>query len=265
MRFRPGLTCLTLLLAQGCYLDWPDRLLRRDSQVTDGSELDLPVKDGAPGSDADGLSPCFGQICPTGCNVQEKRCYRLKPSNIDPAGFFGLATGALALTTTDATIDTGTGEIKQGTTVIRPAGSKGSAANGVYWDVVSQGAGAPEVAVFAAASLDLAASAQVTVVGQHALALYLIDSASVAGTLQAPAKGSTGSRRRSGGWSKPSPPSVASSVQSSWWSTVTPEATGSAASLPGSPSPWPSSPRSSPWCSPSSWPWGPGASHNARC
>ena len=66
-----------------------------------------------------------------------------------------------ALAGTDATINTDTGEIKDGAVAVRPAGSQGSVAGdgGIYWTVVAQ-SGAPELAVFAVGNLEIKAGAQ---------------------------------------------------------------------------------------------------------
>jgi hypothetical protein len=161
-----------------------------------GGSWDLPVFPQGDalvaGGDADGkVGPGCTASCKLGCNTAAGRCNRVKPSNYDPSGIHDQAIGKLS-GTGEIVIDVETGEIKDGAGVIRPAGSRGGVAGGIYWDVVSQGAGYPELAVFGVAALDLPAGAKASATGKHAVAIYVTGAATIAGTLAVPAAGSEG-------------------------------------------------------------------------
>lgn len=127
------------------------------------------------------VGPGCTTSCPLGCNEILGRCNRLKPSNLDASKLYDASSAALA-PAADVTVDTDTGEIKEGATVVRAAGNQGSAEGGVFFDVVTQ-SGGPEIAVFGLASLDLPQGQTITVSGTRALALYATDKVSLAGTV----------------------------------------------------------------------------------
>jgi hypothetical protein len=190
---RRALGLIVAGLAVGCI-----PALDRSPSTDQGSKpsWDLPVFPQGDalvkGGDADGKAgPGCTVQCKLGCNAAAGRCYRVKPSNLDPSGFHDQVTGKL-FAAGAVSIDTETGEIKDGTTVIRAPGNKGGVDGGFYWGVVSQGAGYPDLAVFGMAGLDLPAGAQASVTGKHAVAIYVAGAATIAGTLAVPAAGHKG-------------------------------------------------------------------------
>lgn len=148
-----------------------------------------PLYDGpTPGSEPKGS--CATLTCELGCDELLGRCRRLRAANVDAAPIFAAALDTLTLAST-ATIDTSSGEIKDGATTIRAAGSEGSAVGGVYWASVAQGSGG-KLALFGVKRLELKAGATVTILGAQGFVLYATEGATVAGSLLAPAKGSQG-------------------------------------------------------------------------
>jgi hypothetical protein len=148
-----------------------------------------PLYDGPkPGSEPGGS--CASLVCELGCDELLGRCRRLRAVNVDAAPVFAAALETLTLSGA-ATIDTDSGEIKDGATTIRAAGSEGSAVGGVYFASVAQGSGA-KLALFGVKRFELKAGATVTIVGKQAFLLYATEAATIAGTLVAPAKAAQG-------------------------------------------------------------------------
>ena len=141
--------------------------------------------------------PCPGTTCPLGCNAALHRCYRLRPSNFDPAPSYDGASGGLAFKSAQGSINTSTGEIKDGSTVLRAPGS--GVKQNIYWSTVKQKS-APDLSVFGMAYLFVPPGATVVVTGKIPLALLVKGSATIAGRLVAAAsKSSAGSGGFGGG------------------------------------------------------------------
>jgi hypothetical protein len=169
------------------------RLLFPDGPLPDGPLPDQPqpgdqTVDQPPSPDVS--LPCQGLTCPLGCNVTAKRCYRLKPTGFDAAPFYDQLTADVVANSAPLTFETDTGEVRVGTTVLRSAGGHGQVKNGIYWDTSTQAGGYPEVGVFGLKSLEVAAGANASVVGDRAFALYVAGDVQIAGTLAAPVNGS---------------------------------------------------------------------------
>ncbi len=158
---------------------WPDTTSWPD--VT--PHLDVPLTDIMP-------APCTGYVCPLGCNAKENRCYRLKPSNFDAKAFFSLVSD-VTFTSTTVVINTSTGEIKDGNTVRRAAGSAGTVNKGIYWGVVKQKGGYPDIAVFGVKNLNVGTTTTITVTGSRALAIYASANVFLDGKIVAVGSGAT--------------------------------------------------------------------------
>ena len=149
---------------------------------------DLPPLDLKPPPDskwpADLSPPCGGVSCLLGCDTTLNRCKRLDPSNFSTKAFFSLKLGAVSSSiSAPLTFNTSTGEVRKGTTVLRPGGSVGLK-NGIYWNIVNQGASYPELSVFAVASLVIPVSCSMEVVGVRSFALYSQGGVAVQGQVQ---------------------------------------------------------------------------------
>ncbi len=142
---------------------------------------DLIPPDLKPQGDVNTL--CTGMACPLGCWYGSGRCWRLAPSNLDPKPFFGKVTGSLGKAAATVHVNTSTGQIRIGKTIIRPAGKAG-VHNGIYWNTVLQAAkGAPKISVFGFASLNIPAGSKVVLEGSLPFAAYVTGNAVIAGTL----------------------------------------------------------------------------------
>lgn len=118
------------------------------------------------------------EFCELGCNsdANPNRCYRLDPSNVYPTWLCENYNDLLL--TSAATIHTEDGTI----TGIDP--------NQIVFHVTSQGAGRPDIGVFAFNNIDLRAGLQVE--GQNALALLACGNIEFSGVIDASALGSQG-------------------------------------------------------------------------
>ena len=154
-----------------------------DAQPADGVPPDSPPPDLLAPPDIkpppdtkpppDLVPPCYGLTCALGCNAAANRCKWLGPSNVPTSMRSSMQAGSTAQLSGKAIeIDTSTGEVKVDGVVKRPAGSSGASVNGVFWGVVSQGSGLPEIAVFGAGSLVLQAAGTLTVLGSRASLVY---------------------------------------------------------------------------------------------
>jgi hypothetical protein len=152
----------------------------------------IPWPDTTPWPDAmpwpDTLSPditplCDPTQCALDCHPTENRCNRVMPSNFDPTPFYDSVTADFQA---DAlvSINTDTGAITSGGTIVRPAGT-GVDASGIHFSTISQGAGLPEIGVFGVRSFSVTGPASVFVKGSNAFALYATDSISIAGDVMA--------------------------------------------------------------------------------
>lgn len=125
--------------------------------------------------------PCEESDCPLGCTVDRDRCYRLTPSNIDPQVFYGLGTAQLVLdggTTQTIEIDTNTGAI----TGLR-APNANSVVDGIFYKTIAQQDGT-RVAVFSAASLQVAVGTTVRIRGTLPVLFYLTTTATIDGVIE---------------------------------------------------------------------------------
>jgi hypothetical protein len=147
------------------------------------------VKDTKQKADQPGPVPCAGLTCPLGCNVAADRCYRVKPTGHDASGYFDALTATVTSATADITINTTTGEIRAGATILRPPGQPGSVVNGIYWSALQPGGGYPGVSVFGMASLLVPQGRSLLVIGSHALAIYTAGDVTIAGSMVAAADG----------------------------------------------------------------------------
>ncbi len=164
----------------------PHDLPPSHDRLADQPHVDQRLVDARPPDQQRGdLPPCPGSPCPLGCNAARTRCNRLLPSNSLGVTdtIFASANRAWVVAGT-ATIDTDTGEIRDGTTTIRAGGGAGTIAGGVYWNTKTQ-AGAKELSILVLASLTVPASRTVEVRGARALAIYLTGNGQVDGTLRA--------------------------------------------------------------------------------
>ena len=151
---------------------WPDVTTSPDASVTDTTP-----------------PPCTGYICPLGCNAKENRCFRLKPSNFSAKSFFSLVSD-VTFTASSVVINTSTGQITDGSTTRRKAGSAGKVDNGIYFGVVKQ-KGYPEIAVFGVKNLNINSTTTVTVTGSRALAIYATANVFLYGKIKAVASGAS--------------------------------------------------------------------------
>jgi len=99
---------------------------------------------------------------------------------------FDKVTAKVKFTSGSSTIDTDTGEIKQGSTVIRPANKPGLH-GGIHFKKVNQGKGYPQLGVFILRSLVVDKNADLFVQGQNALAVYSVEGIWIEGELLAEA------------------------------------------------------------------------------
>jgi len=185
---RPLLAALAALLAGS--LPPLDRTLPVDDGGAGHAEKIIGWEGWVNPKTENALPSCATQTCPIGCDDKLRRCYRLKPAHVDPTSFFDAATGPLVVTGV-GTIDTATGEIKDGSTIVRAGGPPGGATGGIYFGVIPQ-TGGPSLAVLAAATLEIKVGARVTVLGPNALVLYATTSGTVAGELLALGSGRAG-------------------------------------------------------------------------
>ena len=118
-------------------------------------------------------------------------CGRIRPSHVlDPTLLFA-GTAAVDVTTTSYTIDTDTGEIRDGATVLRAAGAAGDV-TGIVFRTAVQGDTAPELGIFAMRSFRVAAGATVTGIGVRALVILSAESVTIDGVIDIGALGNTG-------------------------------------------------------------------------
>ncbi|MFZ5784990.1 MAG: hypothetical protein ACOY3Y_00985 [Acidobacteriota bacterium] len=152
--------------------------------LSDGSPPDHPrPADHRPADLARDASPCVTP-CPLGCFAAMKRCHRLAPSNADVTAFHDqLAQGVTA--SGKLLFNGATGAVSNGATIVRPAGSVGTVQNGIYFGVVQQGAGYPELAVFGLSSLAVPAGQALGVEGARALVVYVAGDVTLEGTVTA--------------------------------------------------------------------------------
>lgn len=153
------------------------------------------------GGPADQSLTCAGTSCPLGCNTQSEppRCWHLGPSTYTlVAPELAAATADLVIDQAGATINTDTGEIKNGSQVVRPP-VVGPAA-GMVFLVRKQAAGYPDLGLFMFRNLTITERGQLSVVGSRALAIYVAGSATIDGLLRAAAvAASSGSGGFAGG------------------------------------------------------------------
>ena len=160
-----------------------------DSTV-DGQPPDSTV-DTTPSDSTVDSDPCAGQSCPLGCNASAARCNRLDPSNFNVASVYGQLTFD-ADATNNTAFNTDTGEVRAGLNLIRSSGGPGTVKNGIYWAVVTQGGGAPQIGVFAMRSLRVRSGTTLDFEGGNAAAIYTAGPINIEGTVRA--------RRRAHRW-----------------------------------------------------------------
>ena len=161
---------------------------------------DLPTPPDLPPPDQtvtpDKPKPCAGLTCPLGCYTALDRCYRLAPSNMSAATFWGQKLGSVtAPVGSRLEFNTTTGEVWSGKTALRAKGA--GLKNGIYWTTVSQASGYPALSAFAVASLSVPKTATLEVVGALPFALYSPGAVSIQGVV---ATIPTGSQAGSGGF-----------------------------------------------------------------
>jgi hypothetical protein len=157
-----------------------------DQEATDQKAPDQKVSDQKLSPDhsaPDQLVPCAGLSCPLGCNTAANRCNRLKPTGHSPSGYFDDVTANLNSTTANITVDTDSGEVRAGTTVLRSGGQAGTVINGIYWGSAPTTVGYPLVSVFSVKSLDLPSGRTLTVTGSRAVVFYATGNITIAGTM----------------------------------------------------------------------------------
>jgi hypothetical protein len=185
---------------EGVDIDVPDGVVPdspvEDQPPVDGAEDvvtdDAPPEDVVPdeGVEAEAEVPpsCNPADCPLGCNLALDRCYFLDPSNFDPFTYHGdIGSGLTVGGGETVTVNGQDGSIRAATEV-RPAGTPGGVANGIYWGLVTQPDGST-LAVFGLASLDLPAGSFIDVVGIYAVAFYVTGNVTLGGIIRARASG----------------------------------------------------------------------------
>jgi hypothetical protein len=144
--------------------DEPSGWVADDTDCDDGEILVNPGES----EQCDGLdNDCDGE-------VDELVC--LDISNVDP-GVLELGEAELAIST-DATIDTDTGEISG----LRGAGT--GLIDGIYYQVISQSSG-PDLGVFSVTGIDIASAATLWVEGDNALVIASSGDGDIAGVIDA--------------------------------------------------------------------------------
>lgn len=157
-----------------------------DHSVGDGPSADLagdgPLDDLGPLPDT--VPPCQGLTCPLGCDIAKDRCLRLAPSNVPQSTLPALEAGATAtLSGKTIELNTYTGQVKVDGAVVRASGGTGTSVSGVYWGVISQGSGYPDIALFGVGSLELQAGGTLTVTGSRATLIYASEDVTISGAL----------------------------------------------------------------------------------
>jgi len=178
-------------------------------------DLDAGVDAGPPDAGATCIPRCSGgtlaDCTPTGMTITVTcslgcietggigACGRIRPSHVpDPTLLFA-GTAAVAVTTTSYTINTDTGEIRDGATVLRAAGAAGDV-TGIVFRTAVQADMAPELGIFAMRSFRVAAGATVTGIGARALVILSTESVIIDGVIDVGARGNTaGPGGRNGG------------------------------------------------------------------
>jgi hypothetical protein len=118
------------------------------------------------------------------------RCNRLSPSNFTSMVLFDQVTHKLTFSSTSGlVIDSATGEITDGTTVVRPAGA--GIKNGIWWGTVDQGLSHPKIGAFALVSFKVPAGATVLVKGSLPLMIWAMADVEIAGVVVSKASGSS--------------------------------------------------------------------------
>ena len=92
-------------------------------------------------------------------------------------------TGTLGKAGATVIINTDNGEIRAGKTILRPG--KAGLHNGIYWNLVAQPKGYPQLSVFGFASMNVPAGSKVTIEGARAFAAYVTGDAVIAGVVAA--------------------------------------------------------------------------------
>ena len=157
---------------------------RPDGPMPDGPTPDLRRDVGSPPDLGPDSGPCGPLVCPLGCNAVQKRCNRVAPSgsSIGSSDYAG-ATAALVLSGSAAvTIVTNTGEIKQASTVLRPAGVPG-VSNGIVW----RPAGPLGPALLMLDRLTVPSGTKLLVSGSAPLLIYARSEMQISGELRADA------------------------------------------------------------------------------
>ncbi|MCK5799978.1 MAG: hypothetical protein KAI47_22465 [Deltaproteobacteria bacterium] len=197
-RFQVGLLLAGLaLVTNACVFDsggvqgyWPS---------DQGVDHAPPKPDVAPDIAPDILAPdtrppCSGLTCPLGCNTEEDRCYRMRPSNIDPeeddVDYDEAVTPIILKPNPEdpeapIVIDADRGEILGFTDSTVKAVREGIShvmlpqvdANGMSIP------NAPEVAVFVFDALQITPGTVVRVVGTHPVIFYIRTTVEIGGTL----------------------------------------------------------------------------------
>lgn len=172
-------------------------------------------------------SAACASSCVLGCNSQAQppRCWHLGPSTYTLVETdLSAATADLVIDQAGSTINTDTGEIQNGSQVVRPP-VVGPAA-GVVFLLRKQNSG-PELGGFIVSSLRIKAMGQLQVVGSRALAVYVATSATIDGLLRAPAAGTTpgsggfaGGAKNGGAGSCPPEGGGAGGLRSSQWTAT---------------------------------------------
>lgn len=126
--------------------------------------------------------------CPLGCNAGVRECQ--VPSNVDPESV-GEGDGDVSVAAggDDTVFNTDTGEIRAGTSVIRPAGEGLDAGSGIAFSIQAQGAGEPGLGVFSMGSLTVADAAVLRGEGDNALVLAVEGNAQIDGLVSVVAEG----------------------------------------------------------------------------
>ena len=194
-RFQVGLLLAGLgLVTNACVFDsggvqgyWPS---------DQGVDHAPPKPDVAPDIALDILAPdtqppCGGKSCPLGCNTEEDRCNRMRPSNIDPEANdvdYDEAVTAIMLNASPEApiiINADTGEIPGFTDSPDKAVREGIS-HVVLPQVDTNGTtipNAPEVAVFVFDALQITPGTVVRVVGSYPVIFYVRTTVQIDGTL----------------------------------------------------------------------------------
>ncbi len=165
-----------------------------DPPVVDKGKEDQRPVDSLPadGSGKPDLGPCAGMGCTMGCLDAVKRCRRLNPTGMNTRLVHDQVTAKLVTSTADQVIiNTNVGLITQGATILRPASQQG-VVNGIYWNIVKQKAGYPDLSFFAFKSVSVIKGSSLSFTGLRVPAIYAAAGINIAGQVMLPVSYTTG-------------------------------------------------------------------------